>query len=80
MYPQSNGGAERAIQTMKQLLYRAVEAGQDLYLSLLAYRVTPLSNDFSPAQLLMSRQLQSPLPQVPSLLEPATPDKALLRG
>ena len=80
MYPQSNGSAERAVKTVKQLLYKAAEADQDLYLSLLAYRVTPLSNGFSPAQLLMGRQLRSTLPQMPTLLEPATPNKALVRG
>ena len=58
-----HGAVERTVKTVKHLSYRAVEAGQDLYLSLLVYRVTPLSNVFFPALLLMGRQL----------LEPATP-------
>lgn len=48
-YPQSNNEPERAVQTIKSLLKKAA----DPYCALLAYRNTPLSNGFSPAQLLM---------------------------
>ena len=58
-YPQSNGCAERAVQTVKKLM----EGSTDPYFSLLTYRTTPLSwCGYSPAELLMGRKLQANLP------------------
>ena len=69
-YAQSNGEAERAVQTIKNLLKKA----SDPYMALLCYRTTPLNNGSSPAQLLMGRQLRSNLPMIPSQLQPSWPD------
>lgn len=74
-YPQSNGMAERAVRTIKDLLKKT----QDREEALLAYRSTPLQCGFSPAQLLMGRQIRSSLPLSASQLEPAWPDLALFR-
>ncbi|XP_022809437.1 uncharacterized protein LOC111346416 [Stylophora pistillata] len=61
--PQSNGMSERALQTIKNLLRKAFEDGNDPYVALLEYRNTPISGlKESPAQLLMSRMLTSKLP------------------
>lgn len=69
-YPQSNGQAERAIQTVKKLLKEAMEP----HLSLLVYHSTPLPwCGISPAELLLGRQIHSNLPQLKDSLIPAWP-------
>ena len=70
-FPQSNGEAERAVGTIKNLL----EKSNDPYLALLSYRTTPLQLGYSPAQLLMSRILRSTVPttqsqRAPKVLDP----------
>ena len=65
-YPQSNGVSERAVKTIKGLLKKT----EDQYETLLAYRSTPLSNGYSPAELLMGRKLRTTVPVVPSSLDP----------
>lgn len=71
-FPQSNGEAERAVQTVKNLLKKAA----DPYLALLAYRATPLQNGYSPAHLLMGRRLRTTVPTLSSQLDPSLPDSS----
>ena len=62
-YPQSNGLAEKYVQIVKNLFYKAKEEGKDLYQSLMVYRNTPLSSSLqSPMQILASRSARSDLP------------------
>ena len=66
-----NGEVERAVRTVKELLY----AAKDPYIALLNYRSTPLANGYSPAELLMSRKLRTKLPVTPAKLQAAAPNK-----
>ena len=62
-YPQSNGLAEKFVQTVKSLFYKAREEGADLYRALMIYQNTPLtSNMQSPMQILQNRTARSQLP------------------
>ena len=74
-YPQANGEAERAVQTIKGLMKKC----DDFYLSLLMYRNTKLHNGFSPAQLSMGRRLKTRVPCLPESLVPQIPDLDLVR-
>ena len=70
-YAQSNGLAERNVQTIKRLLKKAHEEGKDEMIALLKLRNTPITGlQESPAQLLMSRRLRSNLPMTATMLKP----------
>ena len=57
-FPQSNGLAERNVQTVKNLFKKAKESGHDPEMALLEFRNTPVTGlNTSPAQLLMGRRL-----------------------
>ena len=59
LYPQSNGQAERSVQTVKHLL----KDSSDPHIALLTYRSTPFPwCGLSPAQLLMGRCIRSNIP------------------
>jgi hypothetical protein len=73
-FPQSNGRAENAVKTAKQLLKKAISSGNDFYLSLLDWRNTPTEGlDSSPAQRLLGRQTRTSLPTTTQLLKPKAP-------
>ena len=69
-YPQNNDQAERTVQTIKQML----KTPEDSHLTLLSYRATPLSwCSLSPVELLMGRQIRTPVPQVDQHYTPDWP-------
>ena len=69
-FPQSNGHAERAIQTVKNLLRKS----EDPHLALLCYRSTPLPwCNITPTELLMGRKVRTNLPQAKEALIPNWP-------
>lgn len=69
-YPQSNGMAERTIQTVKLILKKCVLDKKDPYLAMLEYRNTPISNGLpSPSQILNSRRLRGIIPVTDKVLK-----------
>ena len=78
-YPQSNGAAERAVRTIKDILKRSKMQNGDMYMAMLAYRFTPLENGLSPAELLMGRKLRTTVPVIPQQLNPKLPNNSQLR-
>ena len=70
--PQSNGMAERCVQTMKASLTKTMEEGENMDLVLLTCKTTPLSHRRpSPTELLNSRKYKTLLPTciVPTRLQ-----------
>jgi hypothetical protein len=66
LYLQSNGQAEKAVQTVKRLLKKS----SDPYKSLMCYRNTQIEGlDQSPAQLFLGRHLKTSLPTAADLLK-----------
>ncbi|XP_064481432.1 uncharacterized protein K02A2.6-like [Ornithodoros turicata] len=74
-YPQSNRVAEAAVKVIKQSITKT----GDPYKSLLSYRTLPLKNGYSPAQLLMWRQLRTTVPADTQQLVPSLPNYNALR-
>ena len=69
-YPQANGEAERAVATVNGLW----KGGGEKLKGLMTYRATPFESGYSPAQLLMGRQLRTTIPQLPATLRPRWPN------
>ncbi|CAL9703949.1 unnamed protein product [Knipowitschia caucasica] len=70
-YPQSNGLAERAVRSAKNLMEKSHRDKTDVFLCLLNLRNVPRDSKLgSPAQRLMSRQTRSTLPVSKELLAP----------
>lgn len=70
-YPRSNGMVERTIQTVKGLLYKAMENKEDPFLAILNYNSTPKQQLPAPSMLLMGRRLRSTIPVHKDTLHPA---------
>ncbi|KAL7865172.1 hypothetical protein SRHO_G00104190 [Serrasalmus rhombeus] len=71
-FPQSNGLAERAVRSAKQLMEKSHRDGTDVFLDLLNLRNIPRDTILgSPAERLMSRQTRAAIPVCTKLLEPA---------
>ena len=74
-YPQSNGAAERAVKTVKEILRQ-----DDIFLALLSYRSAPIPDlGASPAELAMGRKLRTTMPSLPSTLQPWVISHKVLR-
>ena len=70
-YPQANGMAEKAVQTAKNLIKKAIADKRDPYLALLEHCNTPLSDQLrSPVQRLMGRRTRTLIPTSEKLLKP----------
>ncbi|KAK9686887.1 Integrase zinc binding domain [Popillia japonica] len=69
-HAQSNGMAERHIQTAKGIFKKVWEDRKDIDIALLHYRNTPIFENISPAQILMSRRLRTVLPTTTDNLKP----------
>ena len=71
-YAQSNGYADRDVQTLKSSMKKADSEGSDPCIVMLEYRNTPISGlRYAPVQLAMSRLLRSKLPTSRSVLQPS---------
>ena len=79
-HPQSNGLAERAVRSAKDLLEKCKRDGTDINLAMLNQRNTPRDEVLgSPAQRLMSRRLKSTIPCTDDLLKSQQLDGSLIK-
>ena len=65
--PQTNGEAERAVQTIKN----AIKEEKDPAKALMSYRATPLENGYRPAEMLFKRTIRTTVPVFPDQLKPS---------
>lgn len=80
-YPQSNGLAERAVRSAKELMEKSKWDGTDVFLKLLNLRNIPRDGILgSPAEILLSRQTRTTLPIDRKLLVPSTKSHVMVRN
>jgi hypothetical protein len=73
-HQQANGLAEKAVQTVKNLIKKCADTEGDIYLALLDLRNTPRDDvTGSPMQRLNNRRAKTKLPITENLLKPAVP-------
>ena len=71
LHQQTNGLAERAVQTVKNLIKKCAESGDDIYMCLLELRNTPRDDETgSPMQRLMGRRAKTLIPISQKLRKP----------
>ena len=63
--PSSNGHAEAAVKSCKNLLIKCIKEKEDYWAALHEFRNMPRADGFSPAQLMFSRRMRSALPVLP---------------
>ena len=61
-YPRSNGLAERMVSTVKSLIKKCRQTGQDVQEALLHLRATPQADLPSPAEMMFGRRIKTTLP------------------
>ena len=77
-YHQSANPAERAIRTCKNIMRKAKRDHQDVYLSILLYRNTPMQGfNTSPSQKFLGRRTKTTLPTRHQLLKPEIVDPVI---
>jgi len=70
-YSQSNGQVKKGVGIFKKILKKVRESGGDMWQALLHYRNAPITGmPYSPAEMLLSRQLRTTLPTTADQLEP----------
>ena len=72
---QSNGEADRVVETTKSLLKKEKDPSKGL----LAFRSTPFACGYSPSEILMGRKLRNTIPTFHTVLNPSWPDMNKLR-
>lgn len=69
-HQQANGKAEATVKIVKNLMLKAKESNQDMFLALLHHRNTPIKMNTSPVQRIFSRRTRSSMIVDPKNLEP----------
>ncbi|CAI6374637.1 unnamed protein product [Macrosiphum euphorbiae] len=64
-YPQSNGMAERNIQTVKNIFKKVVADKKDIYLAMLELKNTPILNEnYTPNEIMFNRNVRGIVPKI----------------